>query len=283
MTHQTQKWVLMSSVIMLVTTILLATHTSTGLSQSLSDEGCYDPKPHNNLNGYCNSWGDWVPGYITNDTWMTPAPNYIEGKMVFYGPNVMRATAEYRDIDYEEMGCIDGVSLMSPIDIGKKVWIKVENKWHGPFCSVDCARKGDMYSIVVTRDEVIEVSFNFAESLGMVSLVPKGDRIFTAHEWCRDVEIYIASSHAETEIPYLGNKEPVNYSEWFLENLEFAVKWEPRVIGLKNWNWKLWGHDIFWRDADYWDTSHLNVGKKVHPLILQKPFFAHELHLHYWI
>jgi hypothetical protein len=101
-------------VIALVIIILSATHASDVLSQS----ECYDPKPHDNLNGYCDSWGRFVPGYIDNDTWMTPAPNHIKGKMVFYGPSVMQATADYRGMDYD--GCIGGVALMSPIDIGKK-------------------------------------------------------------------------------------------------------------------------------------------------------------------
>lgn len=233
--------------------ILLSTHTSTGLSQSLS--GCYDPQPHNDLDGYCNTWGEWTPGLITNETWLTPAPNYIQGKMVFYGPSVMKATADYRGIDYEEMGCIGGVSLMSPIDIGKRVWIKVENKWHGPFCSVDCARKGDMYSIIVDRDEVVEVEFGFSESLGMTSLTPSGDKIYTVYEWYRDVEVYVADSVLETELPDLGNIKPIDYSEWFLDNMEFSQRWEARVIQMDNWEWKLWGKEIVWRDDAYWDIS----------------------------
>ena len=234
--------------------MMLSTHTGAGLSQSLS--ACSDSTPHNHLDGYCDSWGSFVPGYITNDTWMTPAPNYVKGKMVFYGPSVMKATAEYRGIDYKEMGCIGGISLMSPIDIGKRVWIKLENVWHGPFCSVDCARKGDMYSIVVTRDEVVEVEFAFAEQLGMVSLVPKGNRIFTAHEWYRYVDVYIASSQYEKTMPDLYGQEPVNYSEWFLDTLEFAYKREPRIIDLGGGFWKAWGNNIYWRDTLYWNIHH---------------------------
>jgi hypothetical protein len=245
MTQKTQRWVF--SVIVLVIIILSATHASDVLSQS----ECYDPNPHDNLKGYCDHWGNFVPGYITNDTWFTSSPKHVTGKMVFYGPSVMKATADYRGMDYD--GCIGGVALMSPMDIGKRVWIKTEGKWFGPFCSVDCARKGDMYSVIVHRDEVIEVEFAFAERLGMVSLVPRGDRIFTAHEWYRDVEIYIATNHAQSELPNLKNSIPIDYSEWFLDNLEFAQKWEPRVIPTKEPNiWRLWGHDVFWYDAGYW-------------------------------
>ena len=43
--------------------------------------------------GYIDHWGNFVPGYIDNDTWMTPAPTYMTGNLVFYGPYAMDATA----------------------------------------------------------------------------------------------------------------------------------------------------------------------------------------------
>jgi hypothetical protein len=110
-----------------------------------------------------------------------------------------------------------------------------------------------MYSVVVYRDEVIEVDYAFAEYLGMVTSKPRGDRIFTAHEWFIDVEVYIASRHTETQLPNLENSTPVDYSEWFLDNLEFAVRWEPRVINVGDWiMWKERGREVFWHDTYYW-------------------------------
>jgi len=175
-------------------------------------------------NGYTDHWGNFVPGYIDNDTWMTPAPTYMTGNLVFYGPYAMDATAEYREIDYEEKGCIGGISLMSPIDIGKKAWIEVDGSWHGPFCVVDCARRGDMYSIIVYRDEVVEVNFDFALELGMVSPA-KENGSYEVYEWRKnDVIVYVQNCNGGYPNKLSQRyRNPVDYSDWFLENLSFAL------------------------------------------------------------
>lgn len=176
--------------------------------------------------GYIDHWGNLVPGYIDNDTWMTPAPSYITGNLVFYGPYAMDATAEYRGIDYEEQGCLGGISLMSPMDIGKKAWIRIDGEWRGPYCVVDCARRGDMYSIIVYRDEVVEVNFDLALELGMVTM--NSDYSYNVHEWRKEnVVVYV--QNCSGSYPDLLSEEarnPVDYSDWFLENLNFIYRQE---------------------------------------------------------
>ena len=156
----------------------------------VSAETCIDNDgPY--INGYCDHWGNHIPGYISNDSWMIGMPTYVIGKMVFYGPQAMDATAEYRGIDYDEMGCpFGGISLMSPIDIGQLAYLKINDIWYGPFCTVDCARRGDMYSVVVIRDEVVEVNYKFAERLGMVTTLSDGT--YAVNKWSiSNVEVYI--------------------------------------------------------------------------------------------
>lgn len=192
--------------------------------------------------GYTDHWGNWVPGYVTNDTWMTPMPEHAFGKAVFFGPYAMDATAEYRNIDYEEEGCLGGVSLMSPYNIGDKVWVKINNEWYGPFCVVDCAKKGDIYSIVVYREEVIEINFELAVEAGMVSEADVYGN-YEVYDWYKDVEVLVNNSPYE----YSFEEEPVNYTEFFLDNLEFASGYEPRVLVLEEGSrWKEYAGDKYW-------------------------------------
>ena len=250
MLHPTKKWVLKLSVAMLVLVIVLANPTSEVSSQSCSPKSnSSDPR-----GGYCDTWGWWIPGYITNQTWMTAMPNHASGKMVFYAPGAMEATAEYRGLSLENY--VDGVALMSPIDIGKTVWIRIDGKWWGPFLSVDCARKGDMYPIIVYRGEVVEVGFEFAEQIGMAEKLDDHGG-YKALEWFKDVEIYVAKDRLEKELPDLSESTPVYYPEWFVENLRFATRWEQGIIDMGGYRWKLKNHDIYWFDEDYWHPNSL--------------------------
>jgi hypothetical protein len=205
--------------------------------------------------GYIDAWGNYVPGLITNDTWMTPMPEYVSGKMVFYGPYAMDATAEYREIDYEEEGCIGGISLMSPYNIGDKAWIKVNNKWYGPYCVVDCAKRGDMYSIVVYREEVVEINFELAVKLGMVSQHINGN--YEVYDWFMDVEVLVNNSPYN----YDFKEDPVFYKEYFLNTLEFATGYEPRVLVLDENTWKEYGREKYWvkETLDKYDNIWYNV------------------------
>jgi len=217
-----------------MTQILLA--TMIGLSSCVA--------PTSIVDGYCDAWGDFVPGIITNETWMTPMPEYAKGKAVFYGPYAMKATADYRGIDYEKENCIGGVSLMSPYNIGDKTWVKIDETWYGPLCVVDCAKRGDMYSIVINREEVIEINFQLAMEVGMVSEHTAGK--YDVYNWYKDVEILVNIS-PEVYFEKHENPEPIVYKDYFLENLEFA-KIEPRwLITLEEGKlWKEYGNDIYW-------------------------------------
>jgi len=208
----------------------------------VSAETCIDNDgPY--INGYCDHWGNHIPGYISNDSWMIGMPTYVIGKMVFYGPQAMDATAEYRGIDYDEMGCpFGGISLMSPIDIGQLAYLKINDIWYGPFCTVDCARRGDMYSVVVIRDEVVEVNYKFAERLGMVTTLSDGT--YAVNKWSiSNVEVYIPPrSRPGIKFP---TTEPIDFSEYWLERIEYVYHEEPTVIPIEG-GWKTYGLDEYW-------------------------------------
>ena len=109
----------------------------------------------------------WVPGYPSIKSWFTPSPNYFKGNAVYYDEGVMKATAKSRGLDLENY--VDGVSLMSPADIGLPVWLKRPGQaWEGPFLVVDSATRGDIYPVTVFRGEAVEVGFSTALDWGMV-------------------------------------------------------------------------------------------------------------------
>ena len=223
--------------LLLITTILLAFTNpvqAQSCPQSQNTDGPY--------NGYCDSWGNFVPGLVTNDTWMTPAPTYVSGKMVFYGPYAMEATAEYREVDYAEEHCIGGISLMSPYNIGDKAWIKIDRLWYGPFCVVDCARRGDMYSIIVHREEVVEVNFDFAQQMGMVGEHKLGD--YDVYKWYLNVSVLVNAS----PMRYFSRdfEKSVSYKDFFLRTARFATGYEPRVVQIGEGVWKEYGENVFW-------------------------------------
>ena len=195
--------------------------------------------------GYVDHWGNDVPGLITNDTWMNPMPTYAKGKMVFYGPYAMDATAEFRGINYDEMGCIGGVALMSPYNILDKVWINVFGDWYGPFCVVDCAKRGDMYSIVVYREEVIEVNFEFALEIGMVSDHRGGE--YDVYNWFLPVEILVNYDPFTYFLEYGNNVQPVIYKEYFLQHLEFSNVVPRWIMVLEEGKiWKEYASEVYW-------------------------------------
>jgi hypothetical protein len=168
-------------------------------------------------------------------------PEYVTGKAVFYGPYAMDATANYRGISYEEEGCLGGISLMSPYNIWDKAWVQIDEKWYGPYCVVDCARRGDMYPIVVYREEVIEINFELAVEVGMVSEHDVYGN-YEVYEWYKDVEVLVNISPHE----YSFNENPIVYKEYFLENIEFAEIREPSVILIEKNKWKEYNNEKYW-------------------------------------
>jgi hypothetical protein len=186
---------------------------------------CGDGEPYN---GYWWSYGGslptWVPGMVSIETWFLPAPLYAEGRAAYYAPHVMEATAEYRGLSLE--GYVDGVSLMSPADIGLEVWLRPPGgEWEGPFLVVDCARKNDIWPIVAVRGELVEVGWRTAERWGM-----KGP--------LQDVQV-------SKWPPAALVAEPEDFREWWKERAEFTGRWDGGA---------LYGGGSRWRVNGEWRT-----------------------------
>jgi len=152
-------------------------------------------------NVYCND-----SHLVTYDTWMTGHPAYGTGAAVFYEPGVMEATAYVRGMSLD--GFVDGVSLMSPSDIGRVIWIRYNDIWEGPFLSVDTAQQNHMCQAIQTRGEIVEVGYKTAERWGMTDWPD-------VHEWKTDVEVSL--------VP------PVFLDAFDLESVDFPEWWSNRA------------------------------------------------------
>jgi hypothetical protein len=180
----------------MATTILVALTIFTGMMDRANDLTSYEeictivPEDtflqcdnKNPFDGYWWLEKIWVPGYLSVESWYTPAPDIFKGNAVFYADGVAKATARVRGLDLK--GYVDGVSLMSPADIGLPVWLKRPGyQWEGPFLVIDSATRGDIYPVTVYRQEAVEVGFTTALKWGMVN--EQGDVI----KWrIEDVEV----------------------------------------------------------------------------------------------
>jgi hypothetical protein len=133
----------------------------------------------------------------------------------------MEATAHYRKLSLD--GYLDGVSLMSPSDIGRTVWLRRDGgEWEGPYLVVDSAARGDIYPVVVHRGEVVEVGFETAVRWGMVDAVDWGygyGAPFEINEWrLENIEVL----KMDEVPPYIENHEPIRLSEWWADRAVFA-------------------------------------------------------------
>jgi len=189
---------------------------------------CDDSNPYN---GYW-AWGNrWVPGYISNSTWFIAAPIISRGNATFYAPWIMEATAKYRGFDLSDY--IDGVALMSPADIGAEVWIKPPlGNWEGPFLVVDCARRGDIWPVIKYYGEIVELGFKTAERWGMA----ERHSPWRAIRW-KEYGVLVS----KVPPPFVDQYEIIDYPNWWLEQVEFTYRQEPRPIYRYPSTWRING------------------------------------------
>jgi len=165
--------------------------------------------------------GYLVPFLISDETWRTAAPRLIIGSAVFYSPGLMEAQAPYRGLSLE--GYVDGVSLMSPTDIGETVWVWRPGDglaWEGPFLDLDCSQRADMWVNVTVNREVVEVGFETAERWGMATHLGESPW-YRATQWRMDgVMVYIGE-----DPPLLRYAMPVDYRDWFLRLTQEDPAW----------------------------------------------------------
>jgi len=185
-----------------------------------------NPNDHNAYTGY--NWkadpNVCVPGMVTMETWFLPAPPYSYGAAVFYAPHVMEGTARYRELPLE--GYLDGVSLMSPSDIGRTVWLRRPgHEWEGPYLVVDSAARQDIYPVITSRGEIVEVGFTTAERWGMTKLGHwEGGihhRQYTVYQW-RMAGVEVLKMDELPEWASMGTVEPIYFPDWWVSWAQFS-------------------------------------------------------------
>lgn len=166
----------------------------------------YDSDP---LNGYFQPDRGWIPGMVSDESWNIPHPTYSYGGAVWYAAGVMEATALARGYSLE--GYLDGVSLMSPADVGETVWMRQSGgEWEGPYLVVDCAQINHHFAAAYYNKETVEIGWDTAVRWGMV-----GDGV--EKQWVRhDVEVY-----KSIEAPAGDIGSPVFYPDWWLWQVTF--------------------------------------------------------------
>lgn len=201
-----------------------------------------------------------VPGLISIPSWYMPAPPYSFGAAVWYAPYIMEGTARYRDLPLE--GFLDGVSLMSPSDIGRTVWLRrPDHDWEGPFLVVDSAARGDIWAVITTRKEIVEVGFQTAARWGMVTAYQDENgtyhRPYTVNAWRLD-EVEVLKM--DEVPPDISIHEPLDYVEWWTERFTFVNPHDIRRPYLINkghekfpgWKWMATDPPTFLNAYDDW-------------------------------
>jgi len=187
-----------------------------------SDEALSNGKDDgNDLNGFM--WqGKWTPGLPTFETDLLASPKLVEGNVEFYSPGIMEATARYRGFgDYQQY--VGTVSLMFAGDIGSKVWLKRPgHDWEGAFLVVDCARRNDLYGVIVYNGEVAEVDFQTALRWGMVTMGYNTDQYVKNGNYSV-VDYAIPGVLVSKVDPTMltGNEQPANLMDFFLDRVHY--------------------------------------------------------------
>lgn len=160
----------------------------------------------------------WVPGLIDFSQQFLLYPPLSEGSLVFYNPGQMEATAKYRGLSLK--GYDGGVATITCGNIGNRVWIKFPSGEWKIFRVVDCGRRNDIYGIINFRNEVIEVDFQTALSLKMVSNYNIKTSTYTVLKWKLD-NILVSMINPKWDSPEI---KPVLLKDWFNKNIVYATK-----------------------------------------------------------
>lgn len=172
---------------------------------------------------------NWVPGMVSNRTWFLPSPQYTIGNAVFYASGLMQATAMVRGMSLE--GYQGGVSMLSPGDIGRTVWLRRQgHDWEGPFLVVDCARRADIWPVIYYRGEVVEVDFERAIVWGMVAPMTYKRLSYRLD----GLEVWKGAARPPEEM--VG--PPVDLRGWWIPRVEFSDRWEWAPVFEPGGTWR---------------------------------------------
>lgn len=171
-------------------------------------------------NGYCDVYGNWIPGFVSYSTWTDVMPQYTIGGFTWYAQGMMEAQVANRGLDPQH---VRGIALESCAEVGETVWLKPPGfDWQGPFIVVDCARREHMYTQVVYMQSVGEIGFQTALDWNLIYYENGELKV----NWYRldNVEVYIGSTPAPSG-------SPINYRSWWMNNAMFLLRGKAYGLG----------------------------------------------------
>jgi len=185
---------------------------------------CQDETPSWLYDSYC--WQGYpIPGLPDYATQYSPQPTLVMGKALFYAPYVMEATAEWRGLSLE--GYLGGVATMTCGLLGEPVWLRRPGfNWEGPYRVVDCARRNDLYGLIVYWGDSVEVDWKTAQRWGMVAGTWED---WTVGQWM--IRGVLTSSVEPTRLAL--NEPIVQLPGWFLDTVSYSINprldWEDKL------------------------------------------------------
>ena len=166
------------------------------------------------LNGY---WFDdslqwwWNDGLPSRHTYYMPAPIHFSTRALWQSPNMIQHTAAYNGVDLSDV--IDGLSLMSPADVGKTVWVRVPGGVWIRSRNADAVWREHAIYHILYNDSGLEMGYILAEQTGVLTYrTPYGGIGMPGVEVC----VTEGDPHA------VCAGAPVDYSTWWESNLRFA-------------------------------------------------------------
>jgi len=222
-------------------------------------------RPWTMYDGYWNEeW--WIPGMISNSSYFLPSPQYHYGRATFYTEGRMEATAHARGMSLD--GYLDGVSLMSPANLGDVVWLRPEGQeWTGPYLVVDCAQRDDTLLILGGRDEAVEVGYRTAVRWGM--LVPHRrccwvEDLVTEHYALDRVYVFIGQFLPPADV--LAQHEPFHLAPWWLARAELeefvdSPFWFPDPAPIQG----QYGQWIYYDGGERFEATHFPMPEAFWP------------------
>jgi hypothetical protein len=242
----------------------LPTATAGGIPYPPPWSGPVD-RPWTMYDGYWNEeW--WIPGMISNFSWFLSSPQYHYGRATFYTEGRMEATAHARGMSLD--GYLDGVSLMSPANIGNVVWLRPEGmEWTGPYLVVDCAQRDDILQILGGRDEAVEVGYTTAIRWGMIQPHRRCCWVedLVIHQYSLDrVYVFIGQFLPPTDV--LAQHEPFHLAPWWLARAELedfsdSPFWFPDPAPIQG----QYGQWIYYDDGERFEATHFPLPEAFWP------------------
>ena len=241
-----------------------ATRTTEGIPWPPPWSGPVD-RPWTMYDGYWHT-GWWIPGMISNSSYFLSSPQYHYGRATFYGEGIMEATAHARGMRLD--GYLDGVSLMSPADIGEVVWLRPEGReWSGPYLVVDCAQRDDILRYIGVGEEAVEVGYTTAVRWGLVAPVRRCCWVedMVIQSWVVD-RVYVFIGQFLPPADVLAQHDPIHLAPWWLarahlEDFSVSPYWFPDPEPAQG----QYGQWIFYENGVRMEATHFVVPETFWP------------------